>query len=140
MNEPLSAAAHVIQLALTPIFLLTAVGALLNVFATRLGRISDRIHLLKKEGRVASLEMQRLRVRSRILDVAVTLAAAAGVMTCCAAITLFFGVLRDSGHSAILFLFFGGGLVCAVGGLSCFVSEIILAGRILRDDESDPAG
>lgn len=138
IDEPLSAAAHVIQLALTPIFLLTAVGALLNVFATRLGRISDRIHVLKKEGNGSRIEMDRLRLRSRILDIAVTLAAAAGVMTCCAAITLFFGVLRASGHSAILFLFFGGGLVCAVGGLSCFVAEIILAGRTLRDaDDRD---
>ncbi len=135
MNEPLSAAAHVIQLALTPIFLLTAVGALLNVFATRLGRISDRIHALKKEDHPSRAEMDRLRLRSRTLDVAVTLAAAAGVMTCCAAITLFFGVLRASGHSAILFLFFGGGLVCAVGGLACFVTEIIMAGRTLRDEE-----
>jgi hypothetical protein len=137
MREPLSAAAHVIQLALTPIFLLTAVGSLLNVFATRLGRISDRIHSLKLSGRHNPHEMQRLRTRSRILDAAVTLAAAAGAMTCCAAITLFFGVLRDSGHAAILFFFFGGGLLCAVGGLACFVTEIALAGRTLRDAD-DP--
>ena len=135
MKEPLSAAAHVIQLALTPIFLLTAVGSLLNVFVTRLGRISDRIHNLKIGERHNPHEMRRLRTRSRILDVAVTLAAAAGAMTCCAAITLFFGVLRDSGHAAILFFFFGGGLLCAVGGLACFVTEIMLAGRTLRDED-----
>lgn len=139
MNEPLSAAAHVIQLALTPIFLLTAVASLLNVFATRLGRISDRIHALRKDDRANRYEMQRLKTRSRILDAAVMLAAAAGAMTCCAAITLFFGVLRDSGHAAILFFFFGGGLLCAVAGLACFVSEITLAGRTLRDVD-DPAG
>ena len=137
MKEPLSAAAHVIQLALTPIFLLTAVGSLLNVFATRLGRISDRIHALKKDAQHNRNEMQRLRMRSRMLDAAVTLAAAAGAMTCCAAITLFFGALRDTGHAAILFFFFGGGLLCAVAGLACFVTEITLAGRTLRDE--DPA-
>lgn len=137
MKEPLSAAAHVIQLALTPIFLLTAVGSLLNVFATRLGRISDRIHALKKDAQHNRYEMQRLRTRSRMLDAAVTLAAAAGAMTCCAAITLFFGALRDTGHAAILFFFFGGGLLCAVAGLACFVTEITLAGRTLRDE--DPA-
>lgn len=137
IKEPLSEAAHVIQLALTPIFLLTAVGALLNVFSTRLGRISDRIHVLKKDAQASRVEMDRLRLRSRFLDIAVTLAAAAGVMTCGAAITLFFGVLRASGHSAILFFFFGGGLLCAVAGLGCFVAEIILAGRTLRD-ENDP--
>lgn len=139
MKEPLSAAAHVIQLALTPIFLLTAVASLLNVFATRLGRISDRIHVLRKDDRRNRYEMQRLKTRSRILDVAVMLAAAAGAMTCCAAITLFFGVLRDSGHAAILFFFFGGGLLCAVAGLACFVTEITLAGRTLRDVDAPDA-
>jgi hypothetical protein len=34
---------HVIQVALTPVFLLTAVAALLNVFSTRLGRVADRV-------------------------------------------------------------------------------------------------
>ncbi len=135
MNGPLSNAAHVIQLALTPIFLLTAVAALLNVFSTRLGRISDRIHNLRKEAHPDPRELQQLRTRSRILDYAVSLGAAAGVLTCCAAITLFFGVLRDSGQAATLFIFFGGGLLCAVAGLSCFVVEILLAGRSLRDDD-----
>lgn len=137
MNEPLSNAAHVIQLALTPIFLLTAVGALLNVFSTRLGRISDRIHALMKDGSTGTAELHRLRTRSRILDAAVTLAAAAGVLTCCSAITLFFGVLRDSGRAAILFVFFGGGLLCAVAGLSCYVAEILLAGRTLRESPTN---
>lgn len=135
MHEPLNAAAHVIQLALTPIFLLTAVGSLLNVFATRLGRISDRIHAAKRDPHPNPAELHRLRLRSRFLDVAVTLAAGAGALTCCAAITLFFGVLRDSGHASVLFLFFGGGLVCAVAGLACFVAEIVLAGRTLRDED-----
>ncbi|MFW7355207.1 MAG: DUF2721 domain-containing protein [Brucella sp.] len=73
---------------------------------------------------------------TRALDYAVSLAAAVGVMTCCAAITLFFGVLRDSGQAALLFIFFGGGLLCAVAGLSCFVLEIVLAGRSLRDEDT----
>ena len=39
----------VIQLALTPVFLLTAVAALLNVFSTRLGRVADRVDLLSAD-------------------------------------------------------------------------------------------
>src|SRR6478672_9874232 len=41
--------ADVIQLALTPVFLLTAVAALLNVFSTRLGRVADRVDLLSAD-------------------------------------------------------------------------------------------
>jgi hypothetical protein len=37
---------HVIQVALTSVFLLTAVAALINVFSTRLGRVADRVDQL----------------------------------------------------------------------------------------------
>jgi hypothetical protein len=40
--------ARVIQLALAPAFLLTAIGSLLNVFANRLVRIVDRSRLLRR--------------------------------------------------------------------------------------------
>jgi apolipoprotein N-acyltransferase len=43
-----SSVTRVIQLALTPAFLLTAVAALLNVFSTRLGRVADRVDLLSR--------------------------------------------------------------------------------------------
>lgn len=50
MNPPaVDNAAHVVQLALTPIFLLSGVAALLNVFSTRLGRISDQVDKLACE-------------------------------------------------------------------------------------------
>ncbi len=43
MTDPaIEAAAHVVQLALTPVFLLSGVAALFNVFSTRLGRVSDQ--------------------------------------------------------------------------------------------------
>jgi hypothetical protein len=35
--------AHIIQVALTPVFLLSAIAALLNVFSTRLGRVADQV-------------------------------------------------------------------------------------------------
>lgn len=34
---------HVIQIALAPAFLLTALATLLNVFSTRLGRVADKV-------------------------------------------------------------------------------------------------
>ena len=40
---PLDLVAHVIQVALTPVFLLSGVATLLNVFATRLARVADLI-------------------------------------------------------------------------------------------------
>jgi hypothetical protein len=40
--------AHVIQVALTPVFLLSGIATLLNVFSTRLGRVADRVDQITK--------------------------------------------------------------------------------------------
>lgn len=45
----LDAIAHVIQLAVAPVFLLTAVGTLLMVLTNRLGRAVDRRRVLERE-------------------------------------------------------------------------------------------
>ena len=42
----LTAIAHVIQLAVAPVFLLTGVGALLSVLTSRMARIIDRARVL----------------------------------------------------------------------------------------------
>ena len=128
----LDTAAHVVQLALTPVFLLTAVGSLLNVFSSRLARVVDRIHLLKRQADQSKAELDRLRLRSQVLDAAVLAAAVAGGLTCCAAATIFFGVLRDAATASILFGLFGGALVAAIAALCFFGAEIFLSGRAVR--------
>src|SRR4029453_6864661 len=93
----------VIQAALTPVFLLTAVAALLNVFSTRLGRVADRVDLLSADlqrgaadTEFLSAQLDFLRRRSLILDVAVVLATIGGAATCAAVLVLFFGALGTS--------------------------------------------
>jgi hypothetical protein len=49
MDQSSIDAMRVIQAALTPVFLLAAVAALLNVFSTRLGRVADRVDLLSAD-------------------------------------------------------------------------------------------
>src|SRR5260370_36436014 len=77
---------HVIQVALTPVFLLTAVAALLNVFSTRLGRVADRVDQLSAnlqrpmvtDTEFSSAQLDHLRRRSLVLDVAGVLATQPG--------------------------------------------------------------
>lgn len=141
MNPPaVDNAAHVVQLALTPIFLLSGVAALLNVFSTRLGRISDQVDKLVEGDRERPSQIARLRLRSRFLDIAVLLAAAAGALTCAAALTLFVGEIKTGGAGRLLFGFFGGALVCAIAALAAFSFEMILAGRGVRERVDDEAG
>ncbi len=137
--QMLQSPAGVIQLALTPVFLLTAVAALLNVFSTRLGRVADRVDLLSADlqrgaadTEFLSAQLDFLRKRSLILDVAVVLATVGGAATCAAALVLFFGALRDAEFRALLFGLFGGAIVFTITALVTFAIEMIMAGRGLR--------
>ena len=136
MADPaLEGAAHVVQLALTPVFLLSGVAALVNVFSTRLGRVSDQADKLSEQDRDApghDLRLELLRWRSRALDGAVVLSALAGASTCGAALALFLGAVRGSAGASLLFWLFGGAIVLTVAALACFVLEMLLAARGVR--------
>jgi hypothetical protein len=132
-------AAHVVQLALTPIFLLTGIGSLLNVFTTRLGRIADQVEKLAADPTKRPRQLARMRLRSRSLDLSVLLAAVAGALTCGAAFVLFLGALRSEAEGAILFALFGSALACTVAALAAFAFEMVLAGRTVREKVEAPA-
>lgn len=135
-GQSLEGAAHIVQLALTPIFLLTGVGQLLNVFTTRLGRVADRARQLRQEGNASRAEIDRLRLRSRVLDVAVLLSTLAGILTCCTAMTLFSGAVRNEDAATLLFWLFGAALGCAIAALAASAVETILSTRTIRETAS----
>ena len=133
-DQSLATAAHVVQLALTPVFLLSAIAALLSVFATRLGRVADQADALA-ESTADEFRDRRLKVlrwRARSLDVAVVLAALAGAATGGAVLVLFLGEVKGSAAADLLFLLFGSALVLTMGALIAFVSEMLVAGRGVR--------
>ena len=43
-GSALDTVAHIIQVALTPVFLLSGIATLLNVFSSRLARVADLVH------------------------------------------------------------------------------------------------
>ncbi len=144
-SDTLSAAdsvAHVIQVALTPVFLLSGIASLLGVFSGRLARVADRVDQLAEKLETADLgekgrlsrRLSHLRRRSRTLDVAVLLGTAGGSATCAAALALFIGTLRDSSGGILMFAAFGLALVCTAGALSAFALEMLMASRGLRDE------
>jgi len=127
-------AAHIVQLALTPVFLLSGIAALLNVFATRLGRVADQADRLSAQPKeaVRDARLRILRWRSRSLDWAVLLAALGGAFTCGAVLALFLGEVRGSGAAALLFFLFGGAITLTMGALVAFVVEMLLAANGVR--------
>jgi len=71
-----SAVAHVIQLAVAPVFLLTGIGAMLGVMTNRLSRVIDRARAL--EARLDGAGSQQVAVLQADLDVLVRRAALVG--------------------------------------------------------------
>ena len=138
----LEAAAHMVQLALTPVFLLSATATLLSVFATRLARVADRVNILSQDAKdpVRDELLAMLRHRSRVLIVAVVMSALSGGLTCVAVLVLFLSELRGSAAAKFLFLSFGGAIVLTMAALGAFVTEMLLAARILRRTVDRNAG
>jgi hypothetical protein len=132
--------AHVIQVALTPIFLLSGIATLLNVFATRLARVADLVAQITKAmeqadpDKTADLarELLSLRRRSIALDAAVVLGAIAAATTCASVFTLFVGALRDSTVASVLFTTFGLAIICTISAIVAFTTEMMMAGSGVR--------
>ena len=134
--------AHIIQAALTPVFLLSGIATLLNVFSTRLARVADQVEAASRalasadvgESRFLSRRLTRLHLRSLALDAAVILAATGGAATCAAVLALFVSSLREMSNSWVMFGLFGLAVVSALGGVLAFTAEMLIAGTGIRDE------
>jgi hypothetical protein len=132
--------AHIIQVALTPVFLLSGIATLLNVFATRLSRVGDRVEAATKALETAddaqrtalSAQLKDLHRQSVVLDVAVVLGALGGAATCGAVLAMFVGALRDQTTASLLFALFGLAVVCALCAIVAFTIEMLLAATAIR--------
>jgi hypothetical protein len=134
--------AHIIQVALTPVFLLSGIATLLNVFATRLARVGDKVEAVTKALDDADDEQQRvlqtllkiLHRRSLALDVAVVLGAIGGAATCGAVLAMFVGALSEQTMGSILFGLFGLAVISALCAIVAFTVEMLLAGTGIREE------
>jgi len=143
--------AHVIQTALTPVFLLSGIGTLLNLFNTRLARVSDHLenaNELLTAGKdedgdesadaaadnLLRLHIKRLHRRVLALDISIVLGALGGVSTCAAASMLFLGSLRDSTTGSWLAILFAVALFCTVLSLAAFVADSLFAWHGLHSE------
>jgi hypothetical protein len=135
-SAPLDLVAHIIQVALTPIFLLSGIATLLNVFSTRLARVADLIAKAidgaDSDSAAVTAELMHLRRRSLALDTAVVLAAIAGAATCASVLTLFVGALKDATVASVLFTTFGLAVVSTLGAIGAFTLEMLMAGGGMR--------
>ena len=134
-ESPLADIAHLIQLSVAPVFLLTGVGTSLGVFSTRLGRIVDRSRLLAErlrglagaEAEQARIEVDLLLRRRRLVQLAITCGTLAALMVAGVIGSAFLGFLlgwRVSGAVAFLFL---AAVAFFMAALLLFLREVLIA-------------
>nr|WP_291158768.1 DUF2721 domain-containing protein [Ensifer sp. SSB1] len=138
--------ASIIQTSLAPVFLLAGTAGFVNVYATRLGRVSDRVNEVGEKGREGEarrIQLDYLRRRTLALEIAVALGTLAAICTGCAILNLLAGALAFGFREENLFWFFGGAIVSLIVSLVAFLYEMLIAGRnMLRQMRMDqpPAG
>jgi hypothetical protein len=133
--SPVTDLAHVIQLSVAPVFLLTAVGTFLGVLSTRLARIVDRARVLHgrmpaspiANGDLVILELELLARRRRFVNVAITFGVSAALLVCLLIATLFVGSILSANVSVLVAVLFVLAMVAIVGALTSFLREIFLA-------------
>ena len=127
--------AHVIQLSIAPVFLLTAVGAMLGVLSNRLSRAVDRARSLEARVKTAagdeeSVMRRQLRVLSRRIHMiyrAMVLCAVCALLICSVIVTAFASSLAGTVLAVPVAVLFVAAMLAFIGALLLFLREVHLA-------------
>ena len=138
----LSTVTHGIQLAVAPVFLLTAVSGMIAAVASRLARIIDRARLLEnrlESGEVAEhraskmyTKLGELRQRGWLVNGCLALLTFCAMLIGLTIIFLFLGETSELPILKIATVCFLSGVVSFLLALVCFLVETLLATRLLR--------
>jgi len=132
---------HAIQLAVAPVFLLTAVAGMIGTVAGRLARIIDRARLLEdrieeaapeKSMLSAYEELKRLRARGRLVNACIALLTFCAILIGLTIMTLFIGETTAVQILRFATVFFLSSVSCFLLALVCFLSETLLATQMLK--------
>lgn len=132
--------AEIVRLAVAPVFLLSGIGAFLNVCASRLSRIVDRSReleprLLDSRGAEHDRWLGELHVLDRRMSLvswAISLSVLSAVLIC-AVVVLLFGASLTRVHVAptIAWLFIGS-MIAIGAGFAVFLIETRVGSRAVR--------
>jgi ABC-type multidrug transport system fused ATPase/permease subunit len=124
-----------IQLAVAPVFLLTALGTLLSVLSTRIARIVDRARVLSARTREVdeaartahNEEIALLSHRRWLMNYAFTSAVLAALQVCLLICVAFIGFLLHQNFSLLIAGLFIGAMAAFILALLLLLREILLA-------------
>jgi hypothetical protein len=142
MDKPLIV--QTIQLALTPVFMLVAIGNIMNILSTRLGRIVDRSRVLQDrhpetEGSEHDAIVREIRFvdrRIHLIGRAILLLVIASLCVGLTVVLLFLEDLTGVELKALVSTIFVAALALLIGALLMFLRETREATAALRIPET----
>ncbi len=133
--------AHLIQIALTPIFLISAIGVTLNVLTSRLARIVDRARAMEEVlrrpdpahgGRDLHGALDVLARRARYINAAITLITLSALFIALVVVMLFVNAFLRWDLSTFIACMFILSMLSLAAALSSFLIEVRIATSTLR--------
>ena len=126
---------RVIQLAIAPVFLLSAIATIINVLITRLSRAVDRRRTIEEHLSIyqdehleqAITELRMLQKRIQLVLWAVSLAVLAGLLICLLVGTAFAGAYMGLDLTRGIAILFIASVLALTGCLILFLREISIA-------------
>ncbi len=132
---------HLIQISLTPIFLISAIGVTLSVMTGRLSRIIDRGRHLEERLRRAEVAaddaglratLKVLDRRARWVNLAITLITVSGLLISFVVVLLFLNAFMRAELSKIIGILFILSMLNLAAALLAFLVEVRIATGALR--------
>ncbi|HEV7390643.1 MAG TPA: DUF2721 domain-containing protein [Burkholderiales bacterium] len=139
IDSDISGIAHVIQLAIAPVFLLTGIAGLLGVMANRLARVIDRARNIEEkldrlDGEAAAraqVLLASLTERARLASWAINFCTAAALLICTDIATLFIDAFVGTQLRWLVGALFILTMLALICGLITFLREVYLATHTL---------
>jgi hypothetical protein len=121
----------VIQLAITPVILLSGVGALMLTLTNRLGRVVDRTRSLAGQMKDASTadrphidsQLTILWRRAKLVRLAVTFAGLSMLLSCVLVMAIFIDAIRNE-FGIELVILFAASVLCLIFSLVAFLRDV----------------
>jgi hypothetical protein len=133
--------AHIIQLALGPVFLLSGVGITLSMLTQRLSRIVDRARTLEDRREATSNETKLkvidkdLRVilrRARYINSAIALSTTSALLVALVVTLLFASAFTPMSVGGVIAVMFVSSMLCLSTAFLMFLIEVRIATNTLR--------
>jgi hypothetical protein len=144
-DDQLADIARTIQLAVAPVFLLTALGTIIGVLTNRLSRVVDRTRVL--QARIDSTanatdtlrtslpprtELAILSKRRILVNRAITCATTAALCVCIVVLLAFLGFMLHQNFSRVIAMLFIAAMTMFIAALVYFLREIVVTVSSIR--------